>query len=129
MTSASAAPSADSLPAPRPIKHVRGRAGWIVAVVFAFLYALAAFQGLSNFIGLTQSFSTVGVVMPGNALIALIGLIAAPILVFALVLWGTRRARTVSAVLVYLVGFAVVAVITLDLQSLYRSIVPFIIPV
>ncbi|WP_147305801.1 hypothetical protein [Subtercola boreus] len=111
----------------RPAKRVRGRAGWIVAIVFAFLYALDAFQGLSNLIGLTQSFASVDVAMPGNAVFTLVGLIVVPILVYALILWGTRRLNAGSALLVFLVGFAVVAVITLDLQSLYRSIVPFVI--
>ncbi|RFA08490.1 hypothetical protein B7R54_04060 [Subtercola boreus] len=113
--------------AERPAKRVRGRAGWIVAIVFAFLYALDAFQGLSNLIGLSQSFASVDVAMPGNAVFTLVGLIVVPILVYALILWGTRRLRAGSALLVFLVGFAVVAVFTLDLQSLYRSIVPFVI--
>lgn len=112
-----------------PAKRSRSRAGWVVAIVFAFLYALDAFQGLSNLIGLSDSFQAVGVAMPGSAVVTLIGLIAAPIVVYALVLWGTRRLRAGAALLVFLVGFAVVAVVTLDLQSLYRSIVPFIIPV
>lgn len=111
-----------------PAKRVRGRGGWIVAIVFAFLFAVAAFEALSNLIGLTQSFASVDVAMPANALWALIGLIAAPFVVYAVVLWGTRRAGAGRAALVFLVGFAVVAVITLDLQSVYRGIVPFVIP-
>ena len=113
--------------AAKPVRRPRGRAGWIVAIVFAFLYALAAFQGLSNLIGLTQAFADVDVAMPSNAVMTLIGLIVVPLIVYGLVLWGTRRLRAGSALLVFLVGFAVVAVFTLDLQSVYRSIVPFVI--
>ncbi|QWT25089.1 hypothetical protein KPL76_07020 [Subtercola sp. PAMC28395] len=124
-TAATTARSEQSAPA----KRVRGRGGWIVAIVFAFLFAIAAFEALSNLIGLTQSFaSSVDVAMPANALWTLIGLIAAPFVVYGLVLWGTRRVGAGRAALVFLVGFAVVAVITLDLQSLYRGIVPLVIP-
>ncbi|MEA9985854.1 MULTISPECIES: hypothetical protein [Subtercola] len=131
MTSESAAAPEPVLPASAPAaptKRVRGRAGWIVATVFAFLFAVDVFEALSNLIGLTQSFASVDVAMPANALGALIGLVAAPIVVYALILWATRRMRTGSALLVFLVGFAVAAVITLDLQSVYRGIVPFVIP-
>ncbi|GAA0999573.1 hypothetical protein [Subtercola frigoramans] len=124
---AAAATTARSDPS-APAKRVRGRGGWIVAIVFAFLFAIAAFEALSNLIGLTQSFASVDVAMPTSALWALVGLIAAPFIVYGLVLWGTRRVGAGRAALVFLVGFAVVAVITLDLQSLYRGIVPFVIP-
>lgn len=126
--SGAASPSTPARASGTP-RRSRSRAGWIVAVVFAFLYALDAFQGLSNLIGLGDSFRAVDVAMPGNAVATLIGLIAAPLIVYGLVLWGTRRLGAGAAMLVFLVGFAVVAVVTLDLQSLYRSIVPFIIPV
>lgn len=121
---ATTAPGEQSAPA----KRVRGRGGWVVAIVFAFVFAIAAFEALSNLIGLTQSFASVDVAMPANALWALIGLIASPFVVYGLVLWGTRRVNAGRAALVFLVGFAVVSVITIDLQSLYRGIVPFVIP-
>ncbi|MCU1479475.1 MAG: hypothetical protein JWQ19_261 [Subtercola sp.] len=102
-------------------KRRRGRAGWVVSVVFAFVYAFAVFGGLSNLIALTQQYASFGVAMPGGALGALIGLVAAPVVIYAIALWGTRRLDVVAATIVYIVGFAVTAVVTLDLQSLYAA--------
>jgi hypothetical protein len=111
-------------PAATPKRH-RSRAGWIVAVVFAIFYAFDIFEALSNLIGVLQAYGDAGVALPTTALLTILGQIAAPIIVFVLVLWGTRRARAGSSVLVFLVGFALVAVITLDLQSMFRTIVGF----
>ncbi|GGF14582.1 hypothetical protein [Subtercola lobariae] len=126
---ASAVPEASATPAKPEVrstaKRRRGRAGWIVAVVFAVFYAFDIFEALSNLVGVLQAYSDAGVALPTPALLTIIGQIAAPVVVFVLALWGTRRARSGSAVLVFLVGFAVVAVITLDLQSVFRSLVGF----
>lgn len=99
----------------------RSRAGWSVALVFAFVYAFAVFGGLSNLIALTQQYASFGVPLPGVALGALIGLVAAPVIVYAIVLWGTRRLTVVPSIIVFIVGFAFTAVVALDLQSLYAA--------
>jgi hypothetical protein len=104
-----------------PLKRRRSRAAWVVAVVFAFVYAFAVFGGLSNLIALTQQYASFGVAMPGGALGALIGLVAAPVVIYALALWGTRRRDVIGATIVFIVGFAFTAVVTLDLQSLYAA--------
>ncbi len=102
-------------------KRRRSRAGWVVAIVFAFVYAFAVFGGLSNLIALTQQYASFGIAMPGGAIGALIGLVAAPVVIYALALWGTRRLDMVGSIIVFVVGFAFTAVVTLDLQSLYAA--------
>lgn len=114
--------TADSIDTTATGKRRRSRAGWVVAVVFAFVYAFAVFGGLSNLIGVNQNFASFGVAMPGGALAALIGLVAAPVVVYAIALWGTRRLTAIASAIIFIVGFALTAVVTLDLQSLYAAV-------
>lgn len=104
------------------VKRRRGTPGWVVAIIFAIVYAFVAFEGLSNLIGLLQSFAALNAELSAGAVIALVGLVVAPLVVFAVILWLTRRFSVLAAVLMYIVGLGAVAVIALDLQNLFQQL-------
>ncbi|MEF2979341.1 hypothetical protein [Subtercola sp. YIM 133946] len=114
--------TATDLGSPRASRPRRGTAGWVAALIFALLYAFVAFEGLSNLIGLLQSFALVDAELSAAAVAALVGLVVVPVLVFVIILWGTRRTSTLKAALVFIAGLAAVAVLTLDLQNLFQQV-------
>ncbi|WP_382307181.1 hypothetical protein [Herbiconiux sp. UC225_62] len=91
-----------------------GRAGWAVAVIFAFLYAYHLWGGIANLIAVVSTFSTFGVAVPGTIWALVIAYAVVPIVIYAAALVVGRRLSTFGRIVVFVVGFAVVALVSLD---------------
>jgi hypothetical protein len=113
MTAATSQPA----PAKRGFRSF-GKAGWTVAIVFAFLYAYHLWGGIANLIGVVSLLNAYGTA-PDAALWSLIvGYLAVPVVVYALALVVGRTLRTWERAVVFIVGFAVVSAISLSLLAL-----------
>jgi hypothetical protein len=110
MSAATAAPS----PAKRGFRTF-GRAGWAVALIFAFLYAYHLWGGIANLIGVVSTFSSFGVAVSAEIWALVIVYAVVPIIVYAAALVVGRRLSNFGRIVVFVVGFAVVSVVSLDI--------------
>jgi hypothetical protein len=94
-----------------------GRAGWIVAIVFAFLYAYDLWGGISNLVGVASDFAASGIPVTGEIWLLLIGYAVAPMVVYAAALVVGLRLPTWAKAIVFVVGLALTSVISLDLLA------------
>ncbi|SDZ43080.1 hypothetical protein [Herbiconiux ginsengi] len=92
-----------------------GRAGWAVALVFAFLFAYHLWGGIANLIAVVSTFSSFGVAVPGNIWALVIAYAVVPIVIYAAALVIGRQLSNFGRIVVFVVGFAVVSVISLDI--------------
>jgi hypothetical protein len=125
-----------STPLPEPVETAierddraarRGRLGWLsitVAIVFGLFYAYDLFEAISNAIGVSAQYAELNrlgeavdrapIAVPW--LILVIDL-ALPVVVYAAAFLIGRRQNLISRVLVFLLGLAVVAALTLSLEN------------
>ncbi|MCS5716529.1 hypothetical protein N1027_00075 [Herbiconiux sp. CPCC 205763] len=123
MTDATASVASGSTPPnpPTPAKPAKrgfrtfGRAGWAVAVVFAFLYAYHLWGGIANLVGVVTTFSSFGVAVSAEIWTLVIVYAVVPILVYAIALVVGRTLSNGARAVVFAVGFAVVSVVSLDI--------------
>ena len=102
----------------KPVKRgfrTFGRAGWAVAVIFAFLYAYHLWGGIANLIGVVTTFSSFGVAVTAGIWTLVIAYAVVPIVIYAAALVVGRRLSNLGRVVVFAVGFAVVSAISLDI--------------
>ena len=95
-----------------------GRSGWAVALVFAFVYAYHLWGGIANLVGVVTTFSEFGAPVTGGVWALIIAYAVVPVIVYVAALVVGRRLRNVGRIVVFLVGFTVVAVISLDILAL-----------
>lgn len=95
-----------------------GAAGWTVAVVFAFLYSYHLWGGIANLVGMVSIVNSYGATLDGTLWALIIGYMVVPIVVYAAALVVGRTLRTWERAVVFLVGFAVVSVISLSLLAI-----------
>lgn len=106
----------EALPQKRGFRTFGG-AGWTIAVVFAFLYAYHLWGGIANLIGVLSLLNSVG--SSGDALIwtLVVSYLVVPIVVYAAALLVGRTLRNGERIVVFVVGFAVVSVLSLSLAA------------
>ncbi len=114
------AASVDRTPVPPTKRGFRtfGRAGWAVAVIFAFLYAYHLWGGVANLIGVVSTFSSYGVEVTANIWALVIGYAVVPVVVYAAALLVGRTLRNGERAVVFAIGFAVVSVISLGILAI-----------
>jgi hypothetical protein len=95
-----------------------GRSGWAVALIFAFVYAYHVWGGIANLVGVVTTFSEYGAELTGGVWALIIAYAVVPIVVYIAALLVGRRLRNVGRIVVFLVGFTVVSVISLDILAL-----------
>jgi len=121
VTDAAGAGRASTLQQEKPAKRgfsTFGRSGWAIAVLFAFLYAYHLWGGLANLVGVVSTFSSFGVEMGGSVWTLVIAYAAVPIVVYAAALLVGRTLRNGERAVVFVVGFAVVSVISLGILAI-----------
>ncbi|GAA2241681.1 hypothetical protein N1031_15010 [Herbiconiux moechotypicola] len=119
MTTASASASAASAPAPAKRGfRTFGRSGWAIAVVAAFFYSYHLWGGIANLVGVVAAFAGLGVELSAEIWALVIGYAVAPLVVYVAALLVGRTLSNLARILVFAVGFTVVAVISLDLVAL-----------
>ncbi|GLK17772.1 hypothetical protein [Herbiconiux flava] len=111
------AATAPAAPAKRGFRTF-GKAGWAVALVFAFLYAYHLWGGLANLIGVVSLLNSYGTAPDTGLWALIIGYAVVPIVVYIAALLVGRTLRTWERAVVFAVGFAVVSVVSLSLVSL-----------
>ena len=124
--SAATAPSSASGPGSTPAAGEKakrgfsnfGRSGWAVALIFAFLYAYHLWGGIANLVGVVATFSEFGAEVTGGVWALIIAYAVVPIIVYLVALLVGRRLRNAGRAVVFVVGFTVVSVISLDILAL-----------
>ncbi|MFB2581194.1 hypothetical protein ACEXQD_08070 [Herbiconiux sp. P15] len=119
-TAPSAASGSGSAPGTRDKRGFStfGRSGWAVALIFAFLYAYHVWGGIANLVGVVATFSEFGAEVTGGVWALIIGYAVVPIVVYLVALLVGRRMRNAGRAVVFVVGFTVVSVISLDILAL-----------
>ncbi|MGD8168084.1 hypothetical protein ACEXOS_012740 [Herbiconiux sp. P16] len=107
-------PTDSAKPAKRGFRTF-GRAGWAVALVFAFLYAYHLWGGIANLIAVVSTFSSFGVAVTAEIWALVIAYAVVPVVIYAAALVVGRTLSNFGRIVVFVVGFAVVSVISLDI--------------
>lgn len=93
----------------------RGITGWIIVAIFALFFAYDVWEGIGNFFGvLSQSFS-LGIGLSVFGWCAIILGILAPLVLFFLALWVSRKQKLLPSFVIFIVALSVSAVIGVDL--------------
>jgi hypothetical protein len=93
-----------------------------IAVVFGLLYAYDVWEAIGNLVGLNIQASTLGIALSGWGVALLLTAIAVPFLAFALAFWLGRHRGPLAQALLFLVGYAVVQALTLDIAALFELV-------
>ena len=91
-----------------------------IIVVFGLLYAYDVWEAVGNLVGLNIQASTLGVSLSGWGIGLLLAAILVPFVVFGLASWLGRHRGPAAQALLFLVGYAVVQALTLDLTALFE---------
>ncbi|TAL45569.1 MAG: hypothetical protein EPN91_01905 [Salinibacterium sp.] len=106
-------------------KQKYGWGGWLIAALFALVYAYDLWEAISNFVELPAAYQSVGLDVAALPWWVLwIGLLVPPV-VFGLAFWIGRRENLASRALIFLVGWSVVAGLSLSvigLEELFRPV-------
>ena len=96
-------------------KLKRSVGAWIIAAVFALLFAYDVWEGIGNFIGVMSQSLSLGIGLSAFGWFAVILGIIAPVALFFGALWLTRKLSVAPSVVIYVVALTVSAVIGVDL--------------
>ena len=97
------------------VSQTRSAGAWILAAVFALLFAYDVWEGIGNFVGvMTQSLS-LGIGLSAFGWFAVVFGILAPLVIFFVALWVTRKRPLLPAFVIYVVALSISAVIGVDL--------------
>ncbi|WP_298119654.1 hypothetical protein [uncultured Aurantimicrobium sp.] len=96
-------------------KLKRSVGAWIIAAVFALLFAYDVWEGIGNFIGVMSQSLSLGIGLSAFGWFAVILGIIAPVVLFFGALWLTRKLSLAPSVVIYVVALTVSAVIGVDL--------------
>ena len=96
-------------------KMKRSVGAWILAGIFALLFAYDVWEGIGNFVGvLSQSF-TLGIKLSAFGWFAVVLGIIAPAVLYFGALWVTRKQSLAAALVMYIVALSLSAVVGVDL--------------
>jgi hypothetical protein len=96
-------------------KLTRSVGAWILAAVFALLFAYDAWEGIGNFVGVMSQSLTLGIALSTFGWFAVIFGIIAPVVLFFGALWVTRKQSLAPALVIYIVALSISAVVGVDL--------------
>jgi hypothetical protein len=96
-------------------KMTRSVGAWIIAAVFALLFAYDVWEGIGNFIGVMSQSLSLGIGLSAFGWFAVILGIIAPAVLFFGALWLTRTKSLAPALVIYIVALSISAVIGVDL--------------
>ena len=90
-----------------------------IAVLFGVLYAYDVWEAVGNLVGLNLQASSLGITLTGLGVTLLVVALVVPFVVFGLAFWLGRRRGPIPQVALFLVGYALVQALTLDLTALF----------
>lgn len=96
-------------------KMTRSVGAWIIAAVFALLFAYDVWEGIGNFIGVMSQSLSLGIGLSVFGWFAVIFGIIAPAVLFFGALWLTRTKSLAPTLVIYIVALSISAVIGVDL--------------
>jgi len=108
----------------------RGRYGWlslVVAALFGLFYAYDLWEALGNLFNLPVAYDALGIGDRVPWLLLWTGVLVPP-LAFAVAVFLGRRRNVFGKALIFLVGLAVVACLTLAVLALGDALLPAILP-
>lgn len=108
----------------------RGRYGWlslVVAALFGLFYAYDLWEALGNLFNLPVAYGSLGIADRVPWWLLWAGVLVPPLVFGIAVLLGRRR-NVLGRALIFLVGLAVVAALTLGMLALADSLLPPILP-
>ena len=96
-------------------KLKRSVGAWILAAVFALLFAYDVWEGIGNFSVLMSQSLSLGIGLSAFGWFAVNFGIVAPIVLFFGALWFTRKKSFAPALVIYIVALSLSAVVGVDL--------------
>ncbi|WP_173924340.1 hypothetical protein [Agromyces sp. Marseille-P2726] len=91
-----------------------------IAVIFGILYAYDVWEAVRDLVGMSLIVGDLGVSFAGVGLALLIAALVVPLVVYGIAFWlGYRRGPLAQAAL-FLVGWALVQALTLDLAAFFE---------
>ncbi len=96
-------------------KLKRSVGAWIMAAVFALLFAYDVWEGIGNFVGVMSQSLTLGISLSAFGWFAVIFGILAPAMLYFVALWITRKQPFAPALVMYIVALSLSAVVGVDL--------------
>lgn len=91
-----------------------------IAVAFGVFFAYDVWEAIGNLVGLNVSAAELGVALTGFGVALLVVGIIVPLLVYGVAFWLGRRRGPLPQILLFVVGFAVVQVLSADIASLFE---------
>ena len=91
-----------------------------IAVLFGVLYAFDVWEAVGNLVGLTIQAASLDVSLSGGGVVVLVLALVVPLLVFGLAFWLGRRRGPLAQIVLFLVGYALVQALTLDLSAIFE---------
>jgi len=108
----------------------RGRYGWlslVVAALFGLFYAYDLWEALGNLFNLPVAYDALGIGDRVPWALLWTGVLVPPLL-FAIAFFVGRRRNVFAKALIFLVGLAVVAALTLGILGVGDALLPAILP-
>lgn len=96
-------------------KLKRSVGAWILAALFALLFAYDVWEGIGNFIGVMSQSLSLGIALSAFGWFAVIFGIVAPAALFFGALWLTRKRTLTPALVIYVVALSLSAIVGVDL--------------
>ena len=91
-----------------------------IAVAFGVFYAYDVWEAVGNLVGMNIYADGLGIALTGAGWALLVVGVALPLLVFGTALWLGRRRGPLAQVVLFLVGFALVQVLSADVTSFFE---------
>ena len=97
------------------LKSQRGVFSWILIGLFALLFAYDVWEAVGNFVGIQSQALTLGLGISVFGWIVLLAAMVLPVIIFVLALLWSRKMNMGRMFLVFVIGFAVSSVLSLDI--------------
>jgi hypothetical protein len=91
-----------------------------IAVLFGVFYAYDVWEAVGNLVGLNIQAAALGVPLTGWGVALLVAALVVPFLAFGVALWLGRHRGPLVQVVLFLVGYALVQALTLDVSALFE---------
>lgn len=91
-----------------------------IAVLFGVLYAYDVWEAVGNLVGLNVQASSLGISLTGLGVTLLVIALIVPLVVFGLAFWLGRHRGPLQQIVLFLIGYALVQVLSLDLSAIFE---------
>ena len=91
-----------------------------IAVLFGVLYAFDVWEAVRDLVGMSMLVGDLGVSFAGIGIGILIAALLVPLIVFGIAFWLGRRRGPLAQIVLFLVGYALVQALTLDLSAIFE---------